>query len=387
MKQQVRDGGFDAIVHSAAISDYLAGRRLRPRRRHALLPRRRRLDRPRRRAGPSRRPRRRQGQERRAGAVAAAGAGAQADRPRPRRLGLPRRPRQVQAGSRPGRETAPGARRVVARLFRRQPDGRQHPGRRGLPRLPRPAGRRLPVRPPRRPARPPPRRPGSPHHGERSMANVLLGVTGSVAALKTPIFDGRLKRSATRSRSSPRRRRSTSSTPPPSTRSTRPGRNATPPSSSSTRTNGRAATTAAAIERGDDVLHIELRRWADLLLIAPLDANTLGKLAAGLADNCLTCVWRAWDPDRPVVLAPAMNTLMWRHPLTGPLSAPDRPRRRRPAGPAGAARGRPRRLDQRPLPPAARGRAGEPPAGLRRRGRRRPGRPGRRRRSRSVPSR
>jgi phosphopantothenoylcysteine decarboxylase len=68
--------------------------------------------------------------------------------------------------------------------------------------------------------------------------------------------------------------------------------------------------------RQDPVLHIELRRWADLLLIAPLDANTLAKLASGLADNCLTCVWRAWDPARPVVLAPAMNTLMWRHPLT-----------------------------------------------------------------------
>jgi phosphopantothenoylcysteine decarboxylase len=64
------------------------------------------------------------------------------------------------------------------------------------------------------------------------------------------------------------------------------------------------------------VLHIELRRWADLLLIAPLDANTLAKLACGLADNCLTCVWRAWDPARPTILAPAMNTLMWEHPLT-----------------------------------------------------------------------
>ncbi len=69
-------------------------------------------------------------------------------------------------------------------------------------------------------------------------------------------------------------------------------------------------------ERDDPVLHIELRRWADLFLIAPLDANTLAKLATGLADNCLTCVWRAWDPTRPVVLAPAMNTLMWEHPLT-----------------------------------------------------------------------
>lgn len=69
-------------------------------------------------------------------------------------------------------------------------------------------------------------------------------------------------------------------------------------------------------QRGEPVLHIELRRWADLLLIAPLDANTLAKLAGGFCDNCLTCVWRAWEPNRPVVLAPAMNTLMWQHPAT-----------------------------------------------------------------------
>ena len=69
-------------------------------------------------------------------------------------------------------------------------------------------------------------------------------------------------------------------------------------------------------QRGEPVLHIRLRRWADLLLIAPLDANTLAKLAGGLSDNCLTCVWRAWERGRPVVLAPAMNTLMWEHRLT-----------------------------------------------------------------------
>jgi len=69
--------------------------------------------------------------------------------------------------------------------------------------------------------------------------------------------------------------------------------------------------------RGDDVLHIELRRWADLLIVAPLDANTLAKFALGLCDNLLTCLYRAWDLDRPVVLAPAMNTLMWRKPVTG----------------------------------------------------------------------
>lgn len=69
-------------------------------------------------------------------------------------------------------------------------------------------------------------------------------------------------------------------------------------------------------QRGEPVLHIELRRWADVLVVAPLDANTLAKFANGLADNCLTCVWRAWEPTRPVVLAPAMNTLMWQHPAT-----------------------------------------------------------------------
>lgn len=69
-------------------------------------------------------------------------------------------------------------------------------------------------------------------------------------------------------------------------------------------------------QRGDAVLHIELRRWAETLLVAPLDANTLAKFALGLADNCLSCVYRAWEPGRPIVLAPAMNTRMWDHPAT-----------------------------------------------------------------------
>ena len=69
-------------------------------------------------------------------------------------------------------------------------------------------------------------------------------------------------------------------------------------------------------ERGDPVLHIELRRWADVLLVAPCDAHTLARFALGLCDSCLTCVYRAWDRTRPVILAPAMNTLMWEHPAT-----------------------------------------------------------------------
>ncbi|KAJ8304033.1 hypothetical protein KUTeg_017616 [Tegillarca granosa] len=66
----------------------------------------------------------------------------------------------------------------------------------------------------------------------------------------------------------------------------------------------------------DPVLHIELRRWADIMVVAPLDANTLAKISNGLCDNLLTCVVRAWDSQRPLLFAPAMNTHMWDHPIT-----------------------------------------------------------------------
>ena len=70
---------------------------------------------------------------------------------------------------------------------------------------------------------------------------------------------------------------------------------------------------------GDPVLHIELRRWADILVIAPCSANTLAKLANGLCDDLLSCIVRAWDfkdPTKLLVIAPAMNTMMWESPFT-----------------------------------------------------------------------
>ncbi|KAG8231614.1 hypothetical protein J437_LFUL010292 [Ladona fulva] len=68
---------------------------------------------------------------------------------------------------------------------------------------------------------------------------------------------------------------------------------------------------------GDPVLHIELCKWADVFVIAPLDANTMGKLTNGICDNLLTCVFRAWDvKKKPLVFCPAMNTKMWTHPIT-----------------------------------------------------------------------
>jgi phosphopantothenoylcysteine decarboxylase len=80
--------------------------------------------------------------------------------------------------------------------------------------------------------------------------------------------------------------------------------------------------------RGDKILHIELRRWAHILVIAPLSANSLAKIANGLSDGLLMNVVRAWDTTglvdgvdgkgrkKRVFVAPAMNTAMWRHPIT-----------------------------------------------------------------------
>ncbi|MHB8309260.1 MAG: flavoprotein, partial [Metallibacterium sp.] len=60
--------------------------------------------------------------------------------------------------------------------------------------------------------------------------------------------------------------------------------------------------------------HIELARWAELILIAPASAHTLARLAHGLADDLLSTLCLA--SERPLVLAPAMNRLMWAHPAT-----------------------------------------------------------------------
>jgi phosphopantothenoylcysteine decarboxylase len=68
---------------------------------------------------------------------------------------------------------------------------------------------------------------------------------------------------------------------------------------------------------GDPIPHIDLRDWADMMVIAPLSANTMAKMANGICDNLLTSIYRAWPLlKKPVVVAPAMNTQMWVHPIT-----------------------------------------------------------------------
>ena len=69
-------------------------------------------------------------------------------------------------------------------------------------------------------------------------------------------------------------------------------------------------------EGGWEPTHIKLADAADLLLIAPATAQVIARLAHGLADDALTCIALALNPQARVLIAPAMNGKMWQHPAT-----------------------------------------------------------------------
>jgi phosphopantothenoylcysteine synthetase/decarboxylase len=69
-------------------------------------------------------------------------------------------------------------------------------------------------------------------------------------------------------------------------------------------------------EEGWQPTHIKLADEADLLLIAPATANTIAKLALGLANDALSCVALALNAQARILIAPAMNGKMWLHPAT-----------------------------------------------------------------------
>lgn len=140
------------------------------------------------------------------------------------------------------------------------------------------------------------------------MPRIILGVSGSVAAVRTPALFSTLRREGNQVR----------------VVATEPSLHFFDPAdlgpldpSGGPLYRDADEWPARRWNRNDPVLHIAFRDWADVLILAPLDANTLGKVAFGLCDNFLTCLARAWDYSaKPVILAPAMNTQMWRNPAT-----------------------------------------------------------------------
>lgn len=65
----------------------------------------------------------------------------------------------------------------------------------------------------------------------------------------------------------------------------------------------------------EEIEHITLAKWADICIIAPATANTIGKIANGIADNILTTVIMALPQKTKVIIAPAMNVEMWNNPI------------------------------------------------------------------------
>lgn len=72
-----------------------------------------------------------------------------------------------------------------------------------------------------------------------------------------------------------------------------------------------------AFEPGRALDHIELARAADLALVCPATANTINRLASGLGDDPVGTLFLAWElKQKPWLIAPAMNAMMWEHPAT-----------------------------------------------------------------------
>lgn len=69
-------------------------------------------------------------------------------------------------------------------------------------------------------------------------------------------------------------------------------------------------------DSGTAMDHINLVKWADLVVLCPATANTINRLAAGLADDLAGALFLAHDWRKPYLVAPAMNPAMWAHPAT-----------------------------------------------------------------------
>ncbi|TFH51687.1 MAG: bifunctional 4'-phosphopantothenoylcysteine decarboxylase/phosphopantothenoylcysteine synthetase, partial [Lysobacterales bacterium] len=133
---------------------------------------------------------------------------------------------------------------------------------------------------------------------DQTNKRVLLGVSGGIAAYKSPDLVRRLRERGHEVRVVMTRAAQTFITP-----------------LSLQAVSGQTVHTTLLDEQAEAAMgHIELARWADVILIAPASADFIARLAHGLADDLLSTLCLA--SESPIVLAPAMNRLMWAAPAT-----------------------------------------------------------------------
>ncbi len=133
-----------------------------------------------------------------------------------------------------------------------------------------------------------------------TVARVVLGVTGSIAAHRAIDVASRLTQAGVEVR----------------VVMTADAQRFVTPLPFKTLSRGPVITGLYDEEEGWKPSHIRLADEADLVLVAPATANTLAKMAVGMADDALGCVLLAMNPGTPLLVAPAMNGKMWMHPAT-----------------------------------------------------------------------
>ena len=127
---------------------------------------------------------------------------------------------------------------------------------------------------------------------------ILLGVCGSIAAYKAALLVRLLKKSGAEVQ----------------VIMTSAAHEFITPLTLSTLSNRPVYTEFSSSDEGEWTNHVELGLWADVMLIAPATANTLGKLANGICDNLLAATYLS--ARCPIIFAPAMDLDMYQHPAT-----------------------------------------------------------------------
>lgn len=133
-----------------------------------------------------------------------------------------------------------------------------------------------------------------------SAKNIVLGVTGSIAAYKAADITSKLVKSGFQV----------------NVVMTADAQKFITPLAFKTLSRSPVITDLYDEEGGWKPMHIKLADEADMLLVAPATANTIAKFALGIADDALSCIALALNPAAKLMICPAMNGKMWLHPAT-----------------------------------------------------------------------